>query len=55
MTLKGKSGLFEVEGEWERKFRVGDSISKRAGSLFVEHYRSGRLLEVLNYEDLRKE
>lgn len=55
LTFKGTSGLFEVEGEWENKFRVGDSISKSEGSLLVEHYRDGKLLEVLNYADLRKE
>jgi hypothetical protein len=53
-TLKSDHGVFEIERVWENKFKVGDSVSKHKGCLLVEHYRNGKLLEVLNYEDLRK-
>ena len=55
LTLKAASGIFEVEAEWQNKFQLGDSISKHRGSLLVEHYRNGQLVEILNYADLRKE
>jgi hypothetical protein len=55
MTLVAKNQEFTVDGEWEHKFQVGDSISKNQGSLLVEYYRNGQLVEILNYADLRKE
>lgn len=57
MTLisKNKTKKFTVDREWEHKFQMGDSISKHRGSLLVEHYRNGQLVETLNYADLRKE
>jgi len=55
MTLISKNKKYNVDGEWEHKFQIGDSISKHRGSLLVEHYRNGQLVEILNYADLRKE
>jgi len=54
MALKTKNCEFLVEAEWENKFKINDSISKRKGSLKVEHYRNGRLLEILDYNNLVK-
>ncbi|QES93546.1 hypothetical protein F0358_12855 [Empedobacter brevis] len=36
----------------EEKLSVGDSVSKDSGSLKLEHYRDGKLLEVLDYNDI---
>lgn len=54
MVLKTKNCEFQVEAEWEKKFKINDSISKRRGSLKVEHYREGQLLEILDYNNLEK-
>lgn len=54
MVLKTKTCEFQVEAEWESKFKLNDSISKKKGSLRVEHYRKGKLLEVLDYNSLIK-
>jgi hypothetical protein len=52
MILKTKHCEFQVEAIWENKFKLKDSISKKKGSLKVEHYRDGRLLEILDYNKL---
>ncbi|WP_430612241.1 hypothetical protein [Flavobacterium sp. JP2137] len=54
LTLSTINGFFQVEGSWETKFEVGDSISKRKGELTLEHYRDGKLIEILDYNDLAK-
>lgn len=54
-TLKTESCLFQLPSNWEDKFQVNDSISKKEGELFVEHYRDGKLLEVLDYHDIAKD
>lgn len=54
LALKTKDCIFEVEPEWEKKFEIGDSISKRKGELYLKYYRNDRLVEVLNYEDLNR-
>lgn len=36
----------------EKKISVGDSISKDSGSLKLKHYRNGKLLETLDYNDI---
>ena len=54
MVLKTKNCEFQVEAEWENKFKINDSISKRKGSLKIEHYRDGQLLEILDYNNLEK-
>lgn len=54
MVLKTKNCEFQVEAEWEKKFKINDSISKRRGSLKVEHYRERQLLEILDYNNLEK-
>lgn len=54
-TLRTKNCKFQVEGVWENKFLVGDSISKKQGESFVEHYRSGKLIDILDYHDIAKD
>jgi len=47
LTLKTNSCVYEIHSSWENKFLVGDSIIKREGELFIEHYRGGKLIEIL--------
>lgn len=54
-TLKTENCEFQVEANWEDKFQINDSISKKEGELFVEHYRDGKLIEVLDYHDVARE
>lgn len=54
LTLKTNNCIYEVESDWENKFKIGDSISKKHGILKVEHYRNGKLLEILDYNDVVK-
>lgn len=54
LTLETNNCIFQVDADWETKFDVGDSISKRKGKLTVEHYRDGKLIEILDYNDLAK-
>lgn len=49
LVLQSENCVFQVEPFWEHKFKVGDSISKKKGELQVEHYRDGKLLELLDY------
>src|SRR5690606_8778210 len=49
LALRTKDCIFQVEADWETKFQIGDSISKKKGELIVEHYRNGKLIEVLDY------
>ena len=55
LTLKTKNCVYQVPYKWETKFLVGDSISKKEGELFIEHYRDGELIEILDYRDIAKE
>lgn len=52
LTLNVSGDDFYVPPEWENKFKINDSISKKKGSLKVEHYRKGNLLEILDYNNL---
>ncbi len=45
--MKINQCIYEITPLWENNFRVGDSISKKKGQLTVEHYRNGKLLEVI--------
>jgi len=54
LALKTKTCEYKVNPEWETKFQIGDSISKKLSWLFIEHYRDGELIEILNYRDLAK-
>tara|TARA_B100001105_G_C22219762_1_gene369126 strand:- start:136 stop:516 length:381 start_codon:yes stop_codon:yes gene_type:complete len=54
LALKTKSCVFDVPFNWENNFNLGDSISKKKGHLHVEHYREGKLLEVLDYREIAK-
>lgn len=54
LVLKTSDGLFEVPFEWEDKFKLDDSISKKKGALLVYHYRSGTLIEMLDYNEIAK-
>lgn len=54
LTLGTKNCQLQVDAEWEREFKVGDSISKMRGKLILEHYRGNKLYQVLDYEDLRR-
>jgi len=54
LALKTKDCIFDVAPDWETKFKLGDSISKKKGELIVEHYRNGELIEVLDYHDIAK-
>lgn len=55
LTLLTKECDFIVESSWTMKFIVGDSISKKEGELFLEHYRKGELIEVFDYREIAKE
>lgn len=55
LTLLTENCEFIVESKWTRNFLVNDSISKKKGELFVEHYRDGKLIEILDYHDLAKD
>lgn len=52
MTIMAKEQNLGIEGLWESKFRLGDSVSKDKGSLLVELYRNGDLIEILDYKDI---
>ena len=54
-TLKTKYCIFQIDAVWENRFFIGDSISKKEGELFLEHYRDGKLLEILDYRDIAKD
>ena len=54
LTLRTENCIFQVEAEWESKFQIGDSISKKKGELIVRHYRNGQFIEVLDYRDVAK-
>jgi len=54
LTLKVSGNNFYVPPNWENKFKIGDSISKKQGRLTVEHYRNNNLLEILDYNDIVK-
>ncbi len=54
LTLKSDKYNFYVPSDWETKFQLGDSISKKKGELIVKHYRNGKLIEVLDYRDIAK-
>jgi hypothetical protein len=54
LFLKFKDTTIGLNRLWENKFKVGDSISKKKGFLIVEHYRNEKLIEILNYNDLKK-
>src|SRR5690625_4628490 len=54
-TLKTENCSFQLAAKWEDKFQINDSISKKEGELFVEHYRDGKLLEILDYHDITKD
>ncbi len=43
-----------LHSSWENKFRVGDSVSKYQGSLQIQHFRNGELIETLDYNDVIK-
>ncbi|WP_312553050.1 hypothetical protein [Empedobacter brevis] len=51
-TVATKNELIVLPQNWEHKFLIGDSLSKDSGSLKLEHYRDGKLLEVLDYNDI---
>jgi len=51
-TLKIKDGTLELPSSWEEKFSIGDSISKKKGDLILEHYRNGKLIEILDYNNI---
>jgi|SRR5690606_1289203 len=53
-TLKTRYCIFQLDAVWEDRFLIGDSISKKKGELFLEHYRDGKLLEILDYHDIAK-
>src|SRR5690554_2320937 len=55
LALKIKSCILDVPWRWENKFLVGDSISKKEGELFLEHYQDGELIEILDYREIAKE
>lgn len=55
MILKTNKCEFQVEAEWENYFKVGDSISKHKGQLILDHYRNGKLIETLDYNNLNRE
>jgi len=48
LTLRTNSCVYEIHSSWENKFLVGDSIIKREGELFIEHYRDNELIEILD-------
>ncbi len=50
LTLKTNQCIYEITPLWENKFEVGDSISKKKGQLVIEHYRDGKLLQILKIE-----
>lgn len=54
LALKTENCIFDVAPDWETRFMVGDSISKKKGELIVKHYRNGKLIEVLDYRDIAK-
>ncbi|WP_430612235.1 hypothetical protein [Flavobacterium sp. JP2137] len=54
LALETSNCIFQVDADWETKFEVGDSISKRKGELILKHYREGKLIEILDYNDIAK-
>jgi len=54
LTLVMRNCEFIVYSKWTKRFLIGDSISKKEGELFVEHYRDGKLLEILDYHDIAR-
>lgn len=54
LSLKVNKDNFYVPPEWENKFKIGDSISKKKGELVLKHYRDHKLLEILDYQKLNR-
>ncbi len=50
-----KDQQLDIERSWESKFQLGDSVSKTEVSLLAELYRDGKLIEVLDYNDIARE
>jgi hypothetical protein len=54
LFLKFKDTAIAISPIWDNKFHIGDSISKKKGFLKIEHYRNNNLLEILDYNDIKK-
>lgn len=52
--LKFRDTLMGVPATWEDKFKVSDSISKKKGSLKLSQFRNGSLIEVFDYNKVKK-
>ena len=54
MTLKGKgkNQIYTVEREWEKEFKIGDSIVKKKDSLRIYLYRNQKLDTILDYHNI---
>ncbi len=54
MTVVSGKSIFGTEGIWESKIKLGDSISKEAGDLYLKVFRGGNEVDSLSYLDVLK-
>ncbi len=54
MTVVSGESIFGIEGVWESKVKLGDSISKEAGDLYLKIFRGGTEVDSLSYLDVLK-
>lgn len=52
LTGKDKNHIYTVEREWEKEFKIGDSIVKKKDSLRIFIYRNQRLDTILDYRNI---
>ncbi|WP_233260916.1 hypothetical protein [Pedobacter sp. HMWF019] len=45
---------YEIYSLWERNIEIGDSISKKKGSLKLDIYKKGNTKITLDYRDIYK-
>ncbi|SKC10546.1 hypothetical protein SAMN05660477_03048 [Soonwooa buanensis] len=52
LTGKDKNQTYTVEREWEKEFKIGDSIVKKKDSLRIFLYRNQKLDTILDYRNI---
>ena len=53
LTMYSKENNIVLPHQWDFKVKINDSISKQKGELFLKIYRNGKLLDSLNYNDIK--
>ena len=53
LTMYSKENSIVLPHQWDSKVKINDSIFKQNGELFLKIYRNGKLLDSLNYNDIK--